>query len=372
MMKLLALPRDPNPYQHLLYGEMKRLGVQISYIGELTPSHTVNLLLLPLELGIRRILGARLVHLHWVFSFSFPGARRFPLIRIAAQAWFLVWLRMCGMLGMHLVWTAHNVLPHRPVFANDASARRSLVKACDLVLAHSPSALAELSALGASPRRTAVIPHGAIVPAEAAAAPRIADNGDETRRFLFFGRVEEYKGVENLLAAFAAIPHPPATHLTVAGQCDSPGLRSVLRELAGRAGARVTLRLERVPEDEVGALFATTDVVVLPFRRITTSGSAMLALSYGKPLIVPDLPGLADLPDQAVLRYNGEVPALTNALASLACASAATLAAMSAAACDFASQRTWQDIAQQTLAEMLLVLNDFPKIDARSRSAAPS
>ena len=155
MMKLLVLPRDPNPYQDLLYGEMKRLGVQISYIGELTPSHTVNLLLLPLELGLRRILGARFVHLHWVFSFSLPGTRRFPLIRVVAQAWFLVWLRMCRMLGVHLVWTVHNVLPHRPVFANDASARRSLVKACDLVLAHSPSALAELSALGASARRTA-------------------------------------------------------------------------------------------------------------------------------------------------------------------------------------------------------------------------
>ena len=24
MMKLLVLPRDPNPYQDLLYGEMKR------------------------------------------------------------------------------------------------------------------------------------------------------------------------------------------------------------------------------------------------------------------------------------------------------------------------------------------------------------
>jgi hypothetical protein len=45
---------------------------------------------------------------------------------------------------------------------------------------------------------------------------------------------------------------------------------------------------------------------------------------------------------------------------------------MSAAAYDFASQTTWQDIAQQTLAEMLLVLNEFRNIDADSRSAAPS
>jgi hypothetical protein len=45
---------------------------------------------------------------------------------------------------------------------------------------------------------------------------------------------------------------------------------------------------------------------------------------------------------------------------------------MSAAAYAFASQITWQEIAQQTLTEMLLVLDDFRKMDADSRSAAPS
>ena len=163
-MRIMVLPRDPNPYQELLYGEMRRLGVQVIYIGELTPSQTLNLLLLPLEIAARRIAGARLMHLHWVFAFALPGARRFPVMRRMAQVWFLVWLRVCRMLGMHLVWTAHNVLPHEPVFADDVSARRALVEASDLVLAHSQSALAELAALGAVPRRSAVIQHGPIAP----------------------------------------------------------------------------------------------------------------------------------------------------------------------------------------------------------------
>ena len=33
-MKVLVLPRDDqNPYQRLLYGEMERLGTQVSYLG---------------------------------------------------------------------------------------------------------------------------------------------------------------------------------------------------------------------------------------------------------------------------------------------------------------------------------------------------
>ena len=51
-MRILVLPRDPNPYQRLLYGEMHRLGVQITYIGDLTPSRTLNLFLLPLEVRL--------------------------------------------------------------------------------------------------------------------------------------------------------------------------------------------------------------------------------------------------------------------------------------------------------------------------------
>ena len=46
-MKILVLPRDANPYQSLLNGEMRRLGVQVTYLGELTPIQTLNLLLLP-------------------------------------------------------------------------------------------------------------------------------------------------------------------------------------------------------------------------------------------------------------------------------------------------------------------------------------
>jgi glycosyltransferase involved in cell wall biosynthesis len=360
-MKVLVLPRDANPYQSLLYGEMRRLGVQEIYLGELTPIQTLNFLLLPLEVVARRLAGARVLHLHWVFVFTLPGARRFPAMRRVAQAWFLVLLRVCRMLGTHLVWTAHNVLPHEPVFADDVFARRALVEASDLVLVHSQSTLDELAALGAVPRRNAIIRHGPIGSTLPASSLRTPGDGGRPRRFLFFGQIREYKGVEDLLAAFLAVPDDVAARLTIAGQCDDPELRSRLRALARTDGARVLLRLEYVPGDEVAQLFGAADVVVLPFRRVSTSGSAMLALSHGRPLIVPDLAGLADLPDQAVLRYNGEVAGLADALVRLACADGDALAAMSAAARSYASQTTWQEIAEKTMSEMMSVLGDVPR-----------
>jgi glycosyltransferase involved in cell wall biosynthesis len=357
-MRILVLPRDPNPYQRLLYGEMERLGVRVTYIGSLTRSQTLNVLLLPLEVAAHRVAGARLIHLHWVFAFALPGTRQLPTLRRVAHVWFLIWLRTCQVLGMHLLWTAHNVLPHGPVFANDVSARRALVEASDLVVAHSQSALDELTALGAVPRRSVVIWHGPLGPARFASLPGDHGASRMERRFLFFGGVHEYKGVDDLLTAFAALPDDIVAHLTVAGKCEDPRLRSRLYALARQAGDRVLLRLERVPDEEVGQILAAADVVVLPFKQVTTSGSAMLALSHGRPLVIPDLPGLADLPSQAVLRYNGEVPALVTAMVQLARSDDEILAAMSAAARRYACRVTWQEIAQRTLAEMYSVLGD--------------
>jgi glycosyltransferase involved in cell wall biosynthesis len=356
-MRILVFPRDNlNPYQRLLYGEMQRLGASVTYLGRLTPSHTLNVLLLPAELAARRLTGGRLVHLHWVFGFSLPGGSRWPFARRLAQLWFALWLCTLRALGMRLVWTAHNVLPHARVFADDAAARRTLVHASDLVIAHSPVVLADLAALGAVARRSAVIPHGPLGPAAPAAPLRVPGSGDQMRQLLFLGRVEEYKGVEDLLAAMAALPHGVPVRLTVAGQCNDPALRSRLRILARTADGRVLLRLERVPEEELTRLLAASDLVVLPFRRITTSGSVMLALAHGRPLIVPDLAALAELPPRAVIRYDGSMPSLVAALNTAARVDRRALAAMSAAATAYASVTSWPEIAARTLSEMTSLL----------------
>lgn len=346
---------------------MQRRGVEVSYIGELTPSRTLNFFLLPLETGFRRIRGTRLIHIHWVFAFALAGASRFSFLRRIAEAWFLLWLQVCRILGMYPVWTAHNVLPHQPVFADDIRARRALVKASALLVAHSQAALDELAALGAVARRTAVIQHGPIEPTVPVESLRVPGSGNGPRRFLFLGRVQEYKGVEDLLAAFADLPPSVAARLLVAGQCDDPGLEARLDDLAETSGRDVVLRFEYVPDEEVTQLLAAADVVVLPFRRVTTSGSAMLALSHGRPLIVPRLSGLAQLPDDAVLRYDEEGKGLAGAMTHLAHVDGGTLAAMSAAAFKYSASVTWQEIAERTMFEMRSLLNNTSRAGANSR-----
>ena len=352
-MKILVFPReDTNPYQELLYSEMARRGARVTYLCGLTPSHTVNLLLLPLETVLRRLRGARVVHLHWVYMFGVYGADRSVAVRGMMEAWFSVWLWLLRLLGLRLVWTAHNVLPQAPAFADDVRGRRRLVAACDLVIAHSQATLDQLAALGIVPRRSAIIPHGPFPEAADTVPSRPPGDGGQRRQLLFFGKIRPYKGVDALLEAFGALPPELDADLTVAGECGDESLAAELTELASRSRRRVTLRLGWISDEEASRLLHQADAVVLPYRRITTSGSGVLALSHGRPLVVPDLPGLAELPDDAVVRYDGTPRGLSDALAGIIHADAGVLAKMSAAAYAYCGAMSWSEIADRTLREM--------------------
>jgi len=196
---------------------------------------------------------------------------------------------------------------------------------------------------------------------------RTPGSGDGPRRFLFFGQVEPYKGVEDLLTAFSRLPESVGARLTIAGRCRDPDLRRRLT-----AGRNVRLRLEYIPACEVTPLMAEADSVVLPFRQVTTSGSAELALAHGRPLIVPDLPGLAGLPEDAVIRYDGSVDGLVSALAEIGYADRSRVAEMSAAALRYSEQASWHQIATVVLAAMQAVVGSAHREDTRPRAAASS
>jgi glycosyltransferase involved in cell wall biosynthesis len=356
-MKVLVFPKDPNPYQELLYAEAAELGAEITYLGKVTPLASLNLLLLPVELTVRRMSGARIVHLHWVWGFLLPWADRFPVLRRTSWGWFRLCLRVIRLLGLRLAWTAHNVLPHSPVFPDDIAARRLLVSKCDVVFGHSSWTLSALTEIGAAPHRWAMIRHAPFEHVAVSPTPR-PNRTNGTTELLFFGKVFEYKGVEDLLEALARLPESHRVHLTVAGQCSDAGLRSRIEESALEAGDRVSLRLQHIPDSDIEQLMQKADVVVLPFRRITTSGSALLALSYGKPLVIPALPALADLPDEAAFRYDGSVEGLETTLRSVIAADESLLARLSAAALAYRLEVTWSQAASTTVAEFAKILGE--------------
>jgi len=354
LVKIHALPRDPNPYQELLYREVRRAGHHVRYAARLTPSHALNLLLLPLELAVYRTKGWRVLHVHWVFGFKLPGSERFPWLRRAAQAWFATVLAVSRLLRIRIVWTAHNVLPHDRVFHDDVAARRRLVRASDLVLVHSAATPSALAQIGAAPRRTALVGMGPFEPG--ANLPPVERAEGDALAVLFFGLIVEYKGVEDLLEAVLQVPSGTPIQVMVAGRCPDSELQRRLHVLAGRCGDRVSLRLERIPENEIEPLMAKANVVVLPFRRVTSSSSALLAMGSARVVVLPDLPAFAELPRDAVVLYDGSIDGLARVLREIERWTPARLAQVGAVARQCVRESSWAEVSQRTITAIEEVL----------------
>ncbi|HSN74173.1 MAG TPA: glycosyltransferase [Anaerolineae bacterium] len=109
---------------------------------------------------------------------------------------------------------------------------------------------------------------------------------------LFLGLLRPYKGLEELLPAFRSLPDPNAA-LLIAGR---PRPSDYAARLAAQVSddPRVRWHPHFVPAAEVQLWMNAADAVVLPYRQITTSGAAMLAWSFGKPVIAPALPAFVE------------------------------------------------------------------------------
>jgi glycosyltransferase involved in cell wall biosynthesis len=103
--------------------------------------------------------------------------------------------------------------------------------------------------------------------------------------FLFLGQIRPYKGVFDMVEAFAGISTSNA-RLVIAGKPLDEAIRENL-ERAIRRDPRIVFVPGHIQDDDVQVYMNACDVVVLPYKRIFTSGAAILAMSFGKPCIAP-------------------------------------------------------------------------------------
>lgn len=135
------------------------------------------------------------------------------------------------------------------------------------------------------------------------------------RIFLFFGGIRPNKGLDQLISAFREIADDDA-RLIIAGKPWPPdSYLARIRDLAA-PDTRITIDAHLIADDQVQVYFRAADIVVLPFKRILTSSSTILALSFGRPVIVPDIGCLTELVGNEVgIRYDAEdASALARAL----------------------------------------------------------
>ena len=127
--------------------------------------------------------------------------------------------------------------------------------------------------------------------------PDISKRGNPEHRILTFGKWGTYKRPEILIEAFAQIADKfPNAKLVIAGSNHPmcPGYIESLRE-RWRESSRIEFQ-GYVPEDEIGNLFSSATVLVLPYTSAGgPSGVAHQACEFAVPIIGSDIPDFRDM-----------------------------------------------------------------------------
>ena len=209
------------------------------------------------------------------------------------ERWFLAFARF---LGVRLVYTVHNVLPH------DTGERwrglfQRIYLEMDRLICHDTGARERLvNEFGIPASRIAVIPHG----------PLFLDNTQRTREqarlrvgfrpeecvVLCHGILRPYKGVHVLVEAFRKLAaRYPKARLVILGTGEKAILNSIQEQvrLCGIASS-VRLVFRFVPVEELGDFCVAADILTYPYTGVTTSGSLMTGIGYARPIVASTLP----------------------------------------------------------------------------------
>lgn len=310
-MKILVYPKDTNnPYQKLLYSDISKTNT-VTYFSFPTQSKIGGLLLFFPKIIWMRLQGYTLFHIHWLYELGFIFKN--PVLVFLSQLFFFVYsltfITVLKLLGFKIVWTVHNVSTHEKQTLNDSFVSKYLAFCSNALIVHSKDTIAQLRTLGINHQNVSVIPHGnyigyyenTVSKHNAQKKLGIAEN---TFTYLYFGQIRGYKGVDTLLDTFEKVhKENPGTQLIIAGQCNEASLKEKIETFQKNYPKSLYFYSKYIRDSEIQNYFKAADCVVIPFKRSTTSGSVLLALTFSKPIVYPDIGNMKEFPEDIGFRY---------------------------------------------------------------------
>ena len=302
-MKILARPlvKPDNPYTQLLYKQLADLGVRAD-------QHS----------PVKLLLGTYDIwHLHWPESGLAFSSYWKATHRVLGLA---VLIKLAKLRGVKIVWTTHNLRSHENYhpklekwFWNFFT--RNIDGFISLSNTSQQMVVSHLSHLENKP--CTVTYHGhyrAIYQNEISKdkARSLLSINSSSKVLAFVGQIRPYKNALNLIRLFREIEDQEAV-LLIAGKPNCLETEQSIRD-AARGESRILLFLETVPDQSLQIYFNAADMIVIPYTKILNSGSALLSLSFDRPILVPAQGSLVELQrlvgKKWIRTYNGELTKL--------------------------------------------------------------
>lgn len=221
------------------------------------------------------------VHFQW-----FPLLEVFPGEHLAVKI-----IRMISK-RTKMVLTIHNVFPHslkeekKKTYVERFTGINRLM---DAFVVHTEETKAEVERdFNISGDRIYVVHHGIFTPENFIPRKNEIDNSEV--KFILYGNLTDYKGVDIFVEAIKIIPesYRNRIHGVIAGEMHNKTLCKKLQQDS------IDLNIEWfpyfLPEQELYEKIDNSNVIVLPYRHISQSGVLLLALSFNRYIITSDLP----------------------------------------------------------------------------------
>ena len=276
-------PDEANPYLARLEGALRRRGVDVR-----TGVRLAALCAAP--------RGAQWLHVHWP---EWMMQHRSRVAYRARTMWVRALLDAARARGVSIAWTAHNRIGHDDPHPDlGVAARHMLLARCDAVFGHFAAAEPWARSLGFR-GRFAVHPHPGFAadyadPFADAAARRAfrAAHGiaDDELLLVSPGSIEPYKRLPRVAEALRSIDGV-RWRWTAVGRAAPEPLRAL--RSAAADDARIRVEVGFADRARLAAWIAAADATVLAHDDLFTSGSAVLSLSLGTPVLGPSVQHLA-------------------------------------------------------------------------------
>ena len=301
--KVFFIPKN-HEYVRKLKEHLEKAGVSVVLLKPFHYSSFTNLL----KIIVFRLKGYRIIHVHWLYIFPFGSVMK-------------GFYYFCKGLGIKVIWEMHNILPHGYA-ENDKNNCQWFYEKADAIIFHSGHDIQRAKDLFNTDmdKIHTIIPHGnfngsyenTISKKEARRHLNIPDND---RALLCFGFIRKNRGYEYLIEA---VKDMESTIVVIAGKPEDKDVCKKLLAYEKRL-PQIRLFVKWIPDEEIQYYFNASDIVVLPYTDITTSGVIPLAYAFSRPVITTNIGGLKDIVngDTGIIVPTKDVEALRNAIENI-------------------------------------------------------
>lgn len=237
-----------------------------------------------------------IIHVHWINELIRAGVTQ------EDREDFLATLRECQARGFKIYWTVHNYVshdctdePHEILF------RQALYRLVDRVFVHHPLAMVHLDWLPDS-NKVSLCEHGMYRCSSGGkvSARQALGLSESDLLITTIGRVKPYKGLLGMLPLVRdALESCPRMKFALLGKIDDERVKDWLK---AHPHDRMIIVDERLDEALLKTWMSASDMGLLSYEKILTSGAMFHWFSMGRPVLAPTK---GQIPAYVVNGWNG-------------------------------------------------------------------